>query len=160
MVSFAWVSLALAVGVSATACAPRAPVDSREGLATMDPPAAAAAPSGAPGPVDFDQPINAVGTEPFWAVEIRPGSLSLSGPDRETLTAPNGGPRIEGPTAVWEAVGPDGAPLKVSLTTETCSDGMSDLAYPLRARIETTSEMLNGCAAPLNAWPRETDAPN
>ena len=63
-----------------------------------------------------------------------------------------------GDTAVWEAKASDGAPLKVTLTVETCSDGMSDLVYPYRARVETTAEMLNGCAAPLDAWPNQPDS--
>jgi len=99
-----------------------------------------------------------VGTEPFWGLDIRPGQLKLSGPDRKDLIAPHAGPQIQGDTAVWEGKSADGAPLKVTLMTEACSDGMSDLSYPYRARIEATAEVLTGCAAPVDAWPKQPDS--
>ncbi len=142
----------VAAALLVAACSPAAS-DMPAGGATppADAPATAEAAPTAPAGPDFARPINALGTEPFWGVEIRRDSLRLSGPDRKDLVAANGGPAVMGETAVWEARAADGSPLKVTLTAEACSDGMSDRAYPYRARVETTAEMLNGCAAPLEA---------
>ena len=138
------------------ACAPPAPSDTPPG----EPIPPADAPPGSPpalGAITAG-PINAVGTEPFWAAEIRPDHLKLSGPDRGDLLAPNPGPRAEGETTVWTSRSTDGAPFKVTLLAEACSDGMSDLAYPYRAKIETAGEVLAGCAAPVDAWPKRPDS--
>lgn len=148
------------------ACSPKPASDMPAGGATppADAPAATPAEASVPAPAaapasgpDFTKPINAVGTEPFWAVDIRGDSLKLAGPDRKDLLVTGGGPTVTGDTAVWQGKAADGTPLKVTLNVEACSDGMSDLAYPYRARVETTAEMLNGCAAPVDAWPKQPD---
>ena len=101
-------------------------------------PAAAPAPA-ATGP--FDGEINALGTEPFWAVEIRPGSLKMTRPDAADLVVPNPGPRVEFGKAVWPAQG-----LVVTLTEGQCSDGMSDRTYPWFAEVVAGIDTYKGCA--------------
>jgi uncharacterized membrane protein len=113
-------------------------------------PAAAPAPAGP----DFSKDINAVGTEPFWGVEIRAHDLTLSGADRPDMVAVHMGAAVQGGAAVWEGRGPGGQAVRVSLVTETCSDGMSDRAYPYRAQVDADGEQLKGCAAPVDAWPK------
>ncbi len=54
--------------------------------------APAAPPPGAPAPatlagVDLTQPIRALGTEPFWGVDITTAGLTYSGVDRPEQTA-------------------------------------------------------------------------
>ncbi|HYF23630.1 MAG TPA: hypothetical protein VD929_09555 [Caulobacteraceae bacterium] len=98
------------------------------------------------GGVDLAGEVNALGTEPFWGLEIRPSGLKLAGVDRPELRAPNSGPQVEGKTAVWKTSAQGGAPMTVTLTEERCSDGMSDRAYPLAAKVEVGPETLNGCA--------------
>lgn len=114
------------------------------------PPAEAPAGPAAPtvlGGVDLSQPLRALGTEPFWGVDITPASLKYSAVDHPGLTTPNPGPTVQGTTAVYAATGADGATLVVTLIATECSDGMSDRVYPLTARVEIGSETLNGCAA-------------
>lgn len=123
-----------------------------------DAPASPAQPTAAvPTGADFSKDINTVGTEPFWAVDIRSRTLKLSRPDRPDLTAAHGGPAAAAGQAIWDAKAPDGSGLKVTLTVEGCSDGMSDLAYPYKAVVEAGGERLTGCAAPVDAWPKQPD---
>lgn len=114
-------------------------------------PAPAEAPAPAPpallAGVDLNQPVRAIGTEPFWGVEISPETLAYTAIDHPGVTATNPGPTIQGTTAVYAAAGADGTALVVTLIATECSDGMSDRIYPLTARVELGSQTLNGCAA-------------
>ncbi|GAA0870165.1 hypothetical protein GCM10009116_20010 [Brevundimonas basaltis] len=127
-------------------------------LAACSPPAEAPErPGPAPGPapvlagVDLTQPLRALGTEPFWAVEMTGSELVYSGVDRPEQRAPQGQPTMQGTMAVWEATTGAGNALKVTLTATDCSDGMSDRIYPLTAMVETGGELLMGCAAAVSA---------
>ena len=114
------------------------------------PPAETPEPAPAPavlGGVDLTQPLRALGTEPFWGVEITPQSISYTAVDHPGLTATNPGPTVQGTTAVYAAAGADGTALVLTLIATECSDGMSDRVYPLTARVEVGSQTLNGCAA-------------
>lgn len=107
--------------------------------------------------VDLNQPVRAVGTEPFWGLDITVDALTYSGVDRTEQTAPNPGPQVQGTTAVYAAETAKGTTLTVTLIATECSDGMSDRMYPLTARIEIGDETLNGCAqsaAVLTAEPK------
>ncbi len=99
------------------------------------------------GGVDLGQPLRAIGTEPFWGIEITPEHLAYTAIDHPGLTVTNPGPTLQGTTAVYAAAGADGATLVVTLIATECSDGMSDRVYPLTARVELGSQTLNGCAA-------------
>lgn len=120
------------------------------------------APAPAPRPttlggVDLSQPLRAIGTEPFWSVEITPETLAYSAVDSSGMRADNPGPTLQGTTAVYAAAGGDGTALVVTLIATECSDGMSDRTYPLTARVEVGPQTLNGCAASvafLNSEPR------
>lgn len=109
-------------------------------------PAAAAAPAVLAG-VDLSRPLRALGTEPFWAVELTGSELVYSGVDRPEQRAPQGRPRMQGTMATWEATTTQGTPLTVTLTATECSDGMSDRTYPLTALVKVGEETLTGCAA-------------
>jgi uncharacterized membrane protein len=101
------------------------------------------APAAAPAPAtDFARPINALGTEPFWALKIRPEGLSFSEPGQADRNEKNPGPKVEGDHAVWS-----GERIEATLTSGVCRDGMSDRAYPLVAVVKTGGKTLNGCAA-------------
>lgn len=97
--------------------------------------------------VDLSEPLNVLGTEPFWSVRIRPDGLEYEGVDRPLRRAANPGPQIQGTTAVWATATDNGEALVVTLAATPCSDGMSDRTYPLTARVEVGTESLNGCAA-------------
>ncbi|MFN3930499.1 MAG: COG3650 family protein [Brevundimonas sp.] len=140
MRAFALTALAL-FGLSA--CSPSAEA----------PAASEAAPEAAPvlAGVDLTAPLRALGTEPFWAVELTGSELVYSGVDRPEQRAPRSAPVIQGTMAIWEATTTAGAPLSVTLTATECSDGMSDRTYPLTALVKVGEETLTGCAASVSA---------
>ncbi|WP_395673506.1 COG3650 family protein [Phenylobacterium sp.] len=122
---------------------------------TAAPPAPAAAPK-PPGTVsDFSQPMIARGTEPFWAVKIDGTRFTLSEPGQADVAFEAPGARISPGRADWTATGPDGRTLVVTLYVSECSDGMSDLRYPMTAEVETAGRTLRGCAAKASEAPRE-----
>jgi len=116
---------------------------------------AAPEPAPEPGPVlagvDLSQPLLARGNEPFWAVELTGSELVYSGADRPEQRAPQNPPVVQGTMAVWESTTGAGAPIKVTLTATDCSDGMSEVSYPLTALVEIGDEPLMGCAATVSA---------
>ena len=84
-----------------------------------EPAAPPAPPEPAPvlGGVDLAQPVRALGTEPFWSVELTGTEMA------------------------------DGVELRVTLVATECSDGMSDRTYPLTAMVKVGEQELAGCAA-------------
>ena len=107
-------------------------------------PAPAAAPLTAG---DFE----AVGTEPFWAVQVRKDSLSLSRPDHAEVKVAAPRPEARGGGFVWAAEG-----MTVSITPGACSDGMSDRRYVYEALVRVGPEILKGCAYRPGAAPSAT----
>ena len=114
------------------------------------PQAAPATPAAAPQPQR--QPsgharYKALGTEPFWAVEVDGARLRYTTPDDQagsTLEVARdevaGFPRFSGQ---WQ-----GQPLVLTLSAGPCSDGMSDNVHALSARLSVRGEELRGCANP------------
>lgn len=98
------------------------------------------------GGVDLGQPVRALGTEPFWGVDIAEGALTLTGVDLPEQRFAAGVPELVGTTAVWRGGADDGATATLTLIATECSDGMSDRVYPLTARFETGETELAGCA--------------
>ncbi|KQW69272.1 hypothetical protein ASE17_12470 [Phenylobacterium sp. Root77] len=153
------VLLALAA-VSLAACQPQAP-DGSPAQPPADAPAApaapavpAAAPAEPPTPDAFKGDIDAHGTEPFWGVQIRETQIGFSTPDAN-VTFPNKGMTLAGGKAVWESAAGD-KPIKVTLSEQPgCSDGMSDLKYPLAAEVALGGTTYKGCAAKTSERPRE-----
>lgn len=96
---------------------------------------------------DFSQPMTARGNEPFWAVRMEGTRLTLLRPDRPESVYEAAGARIAPGVGAWEAKAADGRVLKVTLYVSPCSDGMSDLAYPMTAEVQADDETLRGCAA-------------
>ena len=97
--------------------------------------------------VDLGQPVRAIGTEPFWGVDITPARIKYDGVDRPEQTAPNPGPTVAGTMATWKVDTVQGNDLEITLIATECSDGMSDRIYPLTARVVIGEETLQGCAA-------------
>ena len=117
----------------------------------QSPPATPAGPEAVLGGVNLEEPLRALGTEPFWAVTIDETGLVYSGVDRPEQIAPNAGPQMAGTTAMWRGQTDLGQTLGVTLIETPCSDGMSDRTYPLTARVQIGEEVLNGCAASVDA---------
>ena len=89
--------------------------------------------------------ITALGTEPFWNVQIDGVTLTYSTPENPNGTqitierfAGNGGLGISGVLS--------GSPLQLAITPGECSDGMSDRTYPYTATLALNGENLLGCA--------------
>lgn len=97
--------------------------------------------------VDLNQPVRALGTEPFWSVELTGTEMVYSGVDRPEQRAPQPKIAIEGTTVTLAATTGLGASLSVMLAATECSDGMSDRTYPLSAIVKIGDETLTGCAA-------------
>lgn len=109
------------------------------------------------GGVEFSQPLRALGTEPFWGVEIEFDELVFSGVDRPEARMANPAPSFEDGNFVIAARDTDGQAFTVTLRATECSDGMSDRLYPLEAEILYKGETLKGCAnsqATLDALPK------
>jgi uncharacterized membrane protein len=90
---------------------------------------------------DFPGDFNAIGTEPFWGVEIRKEALTLTRPDSPPLALPNPGPAIENGRGVWKT-----EPFTLTLSASVCNDGMSDRTYPYTADLLLDGQPLQGCA--------------
>lgn len=133
------------------ACQPQDP----DGAAA--PPPADAPPALEPVPTvsDFSRPMTARGTEPFWAVRIDGTKAVLLRPDHPEKAFEAPGAQISPGRAVYEMTAQDGTTMRVTLFVSICSDGMSDLTYPMTAEVELAGEALRGCAAPTDDLPRE-----
>lgn len=136
------------------ACAPQAPDGSTAPPPADAPPAVAAPVVSTPIPEEFAGGMDARGTEPFWGLQIRDTQITLQRPDHPAAVGPNPGMTVQEGKAVWETqAGADR--LKVTLTLQPCSDGMSDLKYDYAAEVVIGSETLKGCAGKAGAMPKE-----
>jgi uncharacterized membrane protein len=148
------ITLTLAT-LALAACQPQDP-DGKAAPPPADAPAAAATPAASSGGLDISQPISLRGTEPFWAVEITDGTkFRLMRPDHPDLTAEAPGAAMSPGGVTWIAKGAKGEQLTVTLKMGECSDGMSDLKYPMTAEVVLMSETLKGCAAKTAELPKE-----
>jgi Predicted membrane protein len=119
-------------------------------------PAPEAAPA-APAPVllagvDLNEPVRLLGTEPFWSVDITETELVYTNPEPDSeQRAARPEPVLAGTTATWTSATTAGVPLVITVIATDCSDGMSDRTYPLVAKVELGTQILNGCAAQTSA---------
>ena len=95
---------------------------------------------------DYGGDFDAVGTEPFWTLKIRPASMTLARPDHPEVATANPGVRADGDQGVWDGTVGERR-LVLRLTPGDCSDGMSDRHYGYSAEVWTDGETLRGCAA-------------
>lgn len=107
----------------------------------------AAPPAASLGGVDLTQPVRAIGTEPFWNVELTANGLAYASPEGEEATASRPEMVLQGTVASFEGVTDKGTTLSLTLTATECSDGMSDRTYPLTAIVKLGDRLLTGCAA-------------
>jgi uncharacterized membrane protein len=133
----------LALGLSA--CEPEIsggePAAAPEAPSAPGGPAVPEAPKPIVGGVDLSEPVNLVGTEPFWGVKIDGNTMTYSSPEEP------GKPYLVDSTKIVNGKAElTGAGITVSLTAGTCSDGMSDRVYPVTAVVTLDGKTLNGCA--------------
>lgn len=151
--------LLTAAALLLSACQPQAP----DGSPAQPPADAPAAPTPATAPElpeAFRGDLDAMGTEPFWGVQIRETQISFTTPDQQApLTAANTGGKAVSGAVVWESVAGD-KPLKITLREQPgCSDGMSDLVFPLAAEVVLGGVTYKGCAVKTAERPREGEEP-
>jgi len=106
---------------------------------------ASLAPAAAEGGNEYAGGITAVGAEPFWALSIDPASNSIWLHEME-------GSGYPAATYVAPTIGADGSAkfatpdftvqLKI---TEACSDGMSDLVFPMETTVTAGEQTYRGC---------------
>jgi heat shock protein HslJ len=91
------------------------------------------------------QEINyrATGTEPFWGMSVTQRELRLTWPEPEpsVATAYTLEEHADGRTY-------KGAAFTAVVTYKTCSDGMSDRAYPHTVTVQLADRVLKGCGWP------------
>jgi uncharacterized membrane protein len=97
--------------------------------------------------VDLTKPVRALGTEPFWSVELTGTEMVYTTPEPPEQRAPQPRAVVQGTTATFEGKTAAGTALSVTLVATECSDGMSDRTYPLTAMVKVGETSLNGCAA-------------
>lgn len=143
------------------ACAALALAACKPATDAAEPPVAPSAPTAPAAPiepklngVDLTEPIRAIGTEPFWLVEMTADELKFSGADLPESRGPNPGPAMSVGQADWSTTTAEGQALKVTVTGKDCSDGMSDRTYPLTATVVLGEMTYRGCAATIAALDR------
>ena len=87
----------------------------------------------------------AMGTEPFWSVEVSPGQLRYSTP-QDIPGAIFAARRSDDAAGITYTGTLDGTAAILRITAGQCSDGMSDTVYAYRAVFTLAGKMLNGCA--------------
>jgi uncharacterized membrane protein len=144
-VALAALVLAACGGPEPAPPAPSAPAETPAAPAEAAPPAL---------PAELQGDVEGRGTEPFWAVKVAGGQITLERPDHPPLTVGAAPVRADGEAAVWEAPTAN-PPLRVTARVQPgCSDGMSDLAYPLAVEVTVGGETLKGCGAKSGEMPQ------
>ncbi len=87
----------------------------------------------------------ALGTEPFWSVEVSTGRLRYSTPE-DIPGAIFAAQRSVGTGGITYTGMLKGAAASLSISDGECSDGMSDTVYAYRAAFTLAGKILNGCA--------------
>lgn len=105
------------------------------------------------------EPITAVGTEPFWSVNIQGRTVTWSDPEVEFRAGTVGKPKLTRGRIQWKGRVDGIGPFTMTLKSDDCSDGMSDFSYPLAATIKAPNLTLQGCASTMAAFARR-DAEN
>jgi uncharacterized membrane protein len=97
--------------------------------------------------VDTSEPLRALGTEPFWALDIDSTGFRFTTPEDAAGTRfpPNAPSPVAGDTTLWLAK-TDLSALHVRIWPEACSDGMSDRTYPYTALVRVGVTSYRGCA--------------
>jgi uncharacterized membrane protein len=92
------------------------------------------------------EPFRALGTEPFWALDVDSTGLRFLTPDDTSgIRFPPIAPVVAADTVVWSGQ-TERAAIEVRIWPEKCSDGMSDREYPYAARVTISGTTYSGCA--------------
>ncbi|OYW49141.1 MAG: hypothetical protein B7Y36_12820 [Novosphingobium sp. 28-62-57] len=89
--------------------------------------------------------FRAIGTEPFWSVQMEDGLMTYATPEMpEGETVPVTMEQA-GLAQVYSAT-IDGTPMELEVTRKVCSDGMSDTVYPMSVTRRLGADVHQGCA--------------
>lgn len=104
------------------------------------------------GAVDLLKPIRAVGTEPYWTLDMAPGDIiftdfAAADPQPEPFYAV--APAIAGDTATYTTKNVAGTAVVLALTLDACtSTGEAGTTEPLAVELRIGARVLRGCAGP------------
>lgn len=87
------------------------------------------------------------GNEPFWSVDVTTLDITFQRPDSPPITFPFAAPQDSAGMIVYATTAPGGPALRLVLTEERCTDGMSGFWFPFSARAVVGLDTLSGCAA-------------
>ena len=89
--------------------------------------------------------FTALGTEPFWAAKVDGNRLTYSTPQDQAGRTISITRHIAARVATIDGL-LDGRPLRLRIGAGPCSDGMSDVVYPLTVERTVGDAVQNGCA--------------
>jgi uncharacterized membrane protein len=90
--------------------------------------------------------LRAIGTEPFWGLDVDSTGLRFTTPDDTMgIRWPPLTPTVRGDTVRW-AGETERAAVDARIWTARCSDGMSDLVWPYAAVVRIDGTTYRGCA--------------
>ena len=93
--------------------------------------------------------FQALGTEPFWSLEVLDGKLLYTSPEHPTAVAIEAHMTAIGKHGdgglMWEGL-MDGKPVTLTIREGQCSDGMSDTVYPYKSTFTWGDRTEQGCA--------------
>jgi uncharacterized membrane protein len=104
--------------------------------------AASSAPVATPAP---EQRFQALGTEPFWSLDVTPGKLRYSSPENLKGTTISSSETKDGASVRYTGT-LEGKAVALTIEPGTCSDGMSDTVYPYKASFTWGDQTQQGCA--------------
>jgi uncharacterized membrane protein len=92
------------------------------------------------------EPLRALGTEPFWALDVDGTGLRFITPeDTSGIRFPPIASTVIADTVVWSGQ-TERATIEARIWPEKCSDGMSDREYPYASRVTIAGTTYRGCA--------------
>lgn len=109
---------------------------------------ATAAPS-PPSAAISEKRFQALGTEPFWSIEIVGSRLLYTSPEQQAavaIAAHMEGMSKHGTGGLKYVGRMDGKTVVLMIEPGTCSDGMSDTVYPYKASFMWGDQTQQGCA--------------
>lgn len=96
-------------------------------------------------PVDRLQMFRALGTEPFWNVNVQGDQLTFITPEDQVGVVMQG-QRQTADGGVDMSGSNDGHPFSLSVRPGSCSDGMSDNPYAMTSSFSMGDRRYTGCA--------------
>ena len=98
-----------------------------------------------PRPTEPVKHLQALGTEPFWSIEVLPGELHYSSPENLAGTTFGSAETKDGKATRYTGR-LEGKSVVLRVEPGTCSDGMSDTVYPYKATFTWGERTEQGCA--------------